>query len=233
MIKLLLAFFLLLGTVDCNITDIKLNLTNNLIIKGGIDEQLTTDFIYEFNKLPKKGKNNTYIYLDTPGGSVQEGMKIVTLIKNYNLSCIAEKAYSMGFIIFQSCKKRLILSHSSLMQHQMSLGIMNEKGNIDAYMKYINEIEDELTAMQASRLLLSRNQFRNKTVNEWWMYGENILKYRAADEIVKLECDPLLTKSTFTRDVGPFTYTYSKCPIVNGPVKKDKNKNQEQFIFFM
>jgi ATP-dependent protease ClpP protease subunit len=213
--------------------NILLNKTNNLILKGAIDQEVTTEFIYEFNKINDKIKNKTYIYLDTPGGSVQEGMKIVTLIKNYNLSCIAERAYSMGFIIFQTCKKRYILQHSSLMQHQMSLGIMNEKGKIDSYMKYINEIEDELTAIQASKLLLSRNQFRNKTVNEWWMYGENILKYRAADEIIKIECDSALTKSTFTKEYAPYIYTYSKCPLVNGPVKKEKKKGYEQMIYFM
>ena len=113
---------------------ITLNNTNNILIKGPIDQELTTEFIYEFSKISNKMKNNTYIYLDTPGGSVEEGMKIVTLVKDYNLSCIAERAYSMGFIIFQACRERLILKHSSLMQHQISLGIMNEKGKIDSYM---------------------------------------------------------------------------------------------------
>ena len=160
-------------------------------------------------------------------------MKIVTLIKNYNLSCIAEKAYSMGFIIFQTCKKRYILQHSSLMQHQMSLGIMNEKGKIESYMNFINEIDNELIAMQASRLGMSRNKFRNKTVNEWWMHGENILNYKCADEIIKIDCDSSLTKSLYTKEYGPFTYTFSKCPLVNGPIKKEKKKNSEQLIYFM
>jgi len=212
---------------------ITLNNTNNLLLKGPIDQELTTDFIYEFNKISNKNKNKTFIYLDTPGGSVEEGMKIVTLVKDYNLSCIAERAYSMGFIIFQACRERLILKHSSLMQHQMSLGIINEKGKIDSYMNYINEIENELVAMQATRLGMSRNKFRNKTVNEWWMYGDNILNYKAADKLIKIECETSLTKATYTKESGPYIYTFSKCPLVNGPVKKEKSKNQEQFIYFM
>ena len=233
MIKLLLAFFLLLGTVECSLREIKLNSTNNILFRGPVDEDSTTELIYEFNKLSQKQKNKTILYLDTPGGSVNEGMKIVTLVKDYNLSCIAERAYSMGFIIFQACRERLILKHSSLMQHQMSLGIMNEKGKIDSYMNYIKEIENELISMQASRLGMSRNKFRNKTVNEWWMYGDNILNYKAADKLIKIECETSLTKATYTKESGPYIYTFSKCPLVNGPVKKEKSKNQEQFIYFM
>lgn len=212
---------------------ITLNNTNNILIKGPIDQELTTEFIYEFSKISNKMKNNTYIYLDTPGGSVEEGMKIVTLVKDYNLSCIAERAYSMGFIIFQACRERLILKHSSLMQHQISLGIMNEKGKIDSYMNYINEIENELVAMQATRMGMSRNKFRNKTVNEWWMYGDNILNYKGADTLIKVECDTVLTKATYTKEIGPFIYTFSKCPLVNGAIKKEKKKQEEQLIYFM
>ena len=233
MIKLLLTFFLLLGSVDCSLREIKLNSTNNILFRGPVDQDSTTELIYEFNKLSQKQKNKTILYLDTPGGSVEEGMKIVTLVKDYNLTCIAERAYSMGFIIFQACRERLILNHRSLMQHQISLGIMNEKGKIDSYMNYINEIDNELIAMQATRLGMSRNKFRNKTVNEWWMYGDNILNYKAADKLIKIECETSLTKATYTKESGPYIYTYSKCPLVNGPVKKEKSNNQEQFIYFM
>ena len=109
---------------------LRFNTTNNVLLKGEINEETSSKFIYEFNLLPEK--NNSLIYLNTPGGSVTDGMKIVSEIEKYNITCIAESAYSMGFIIFQACKNRYILPHGKLMQHQMALGISDQKSRIES-----------------------------------------------------------------------------------------------------
>ena len=58
---------------------IKLNTTNNIILRGEINKESASKFIYDLNMLPNK--NNTYLYLHTPGGSVVDGMKIVSEVK--------------------------------------------------------------------------------------------------------------------------------------------------------
>ena len=87
------------------------------------------------NKLNKNSKNifllhqvhsNKIVYIDSPGGSVLAGVKIIDQIEKYQMSCIASKAISMGFVIFQSCHNRLVTSSSQLMQHQISFGIKDE-----------------------------------------------------------------------------------------------------------
>ena len=120
----LYAFFLFYYLVNA-IDTIQLNTTNNLVLKGEVNSKMATDFIYELNK--RTNKSDIYVFLNTNGGSVEEGMKIISEINKYGSSCIVEKAYSMGFAILQNCKERYILPHGSIMQHQISLGIMNEK----------------------------------------------------------------------------------------------------------
>ena len=44
------------------------------------------------------------MYLNTPGGSVFDGLKIIEEIRKYNMSCIVENAYPAWVIIFQSFK---------------------------------------------------------------------------------------------------------------------------------
>ena len=104
---------------------INLTSSNIIIIKGEINDNLASKFVHELNK--KENKQDIYIYLDTNGGSVDAGNKIVEEIIRYKLNCIASKAISMGFVIFQSCNKRYITDYTTLMQHQISYGILNEK----------------------------------------------------------------------------------------------------------
>jgi len=224
-------FFLfhLVNTLDT----IQFNTTNNIVLKGEVNSKMATDFIYNLNK--KNNKSDIYVYLNTPGGSVQEGMKIISEINKYGSVCIAEQAYSMGFAILQSCKERLILPHGSIMQHQISLGVSDEKGKIDNYMKYIDQIENHMTEIQSERVGLTSDAFKLKTMNEWWLYGENTVFQKCADRVVNVECSKELTKQTYTEKKGSYTYTYSKCPLVTNEISKKKNDDEPDSIpfFFM
>ena len=228
-----LYFFLTcnLHYVDGKTLNIRFNTTNNLMIKGPINNELSSKFIYELNLL--ENKKNVYVYIDSPGGSIDDGMQIVAQIKKYKLSCIAEKAYSMGFIIFQACKNRYIMSHSRLMQHQLSYGIRDEKRKIDNYVRFVDSMEKQIVKEQAERIGIDEDEFIDKTLNEWWLYGNDILIENCADNLVNVECSVTLTKQNYTNKVGNYEYTYSKCPLIDNHIFKNKTKSMdyEPFIF--
>ena len=99
-----------------NITEqhtIKLNTKNILTLTGQINDKLASQFIYELNQ--KESKNNLYVYIDTNGGSVDAGNRIVDEIQKYNLDCIASSAISMGFVILQACNNTLHYVHYGLL----------------------------------------------------------------------------------------------------------------------
>ena len=147
MLKTLFLFSIcIIPTMTANASDnsirspvrITLTTTNSLLIKGPVTEETTTEFIYALNKM--KNKHNIYIYLDTPGGSVEHGNKIVSEIQKYKLNCIAERAYSMGFVILQACKNRYITPYGRIMQHQISYGVSGEKGKVESYVSFVNQL---------------------------------------------------------------------------------------------
>ena len=86
------------NNIYCAPDSITLTTINSLTIKGPVTEESTTEFIYSLNKM--KNKENIYIYLDTPGGSVEHGNKIVSEIQKYKLNCIAERATSLQESIY-------------------------------------------------------------------------------------------------------------------------------------
>jgi len=211
--------------------NIYLNNSNLIMLKGEINKKNTNQFLYDLNL--NHNKKNIFIYIDSPGGSVEEGNKIIREVQYYNLKCIAEKAYSMAFAIFQSCKYRYIIPFSKLMQHQISLGIQNEKGKIENYMQFINQIENELVLIQSSKLNMNPDEFKLKTLNEWWIFGKEILKENCADKMIMVFCSPYLTKQNITVQTSYYEYVYSKCPLINEPIEKIKIKEQNIFDIFL
>ena len=199
---------------------INLNTSNLLLLKGEINKESTNAFLHNLHLL--ENKKDAFVFLDTNGGSIEDGNKIMNEILKYNMSCIVEKAYSMAFVILQVCKIRYILPFGKIMQHQISLRIQNEKGKVENYVNFINQIEDKLVALQSHRIGLSSLEFKNKIYNEWWLFGEHALIHNCADEIVNVECSSKLVKETFKISDKKYDYIYSKCPLIPEYIEKNE-----------
>ena len=229
-----LPFFLFLLTIPAYVYSMKnivLDVNNTILIRGVIDENTATQLVYDINS--RKNKKDLYVFLDTNGGSVDAGNKIVNEIQKYNISCIAQKAISMGFVILQSCNKRYITPGATLMQHQISYGVSNEKAKVESYVKYIKQIGKELTRMQAKKIGIKPRKFKELTYNDWWLFGENAILKNCADEFANVKCDPQLTNKTYTLEYGPYVFIFSKCPLVTSFIKKKINKQSGSPIIFI
>ena len=185
-------------------------------------------------KLSQCRLSKTVEYLDTNGGSVSAGARIVDEVQKYNLNCIAHKAYSMGFVILQACNKRFVTPYSSVMQHQISYGVANEKAKVESYVNFVDQIGEKLDKMQAKKIGLEYETFKKKTYNDWWLSGDNIIYENVADEIVNVKCSKSLTNRNYTIDNGYQEQIYSRCPLVNEPIEV-KNNGQElpPFVFWL
>jgi ATP-dependent Clp protease protease subunit len=183
------------------------------------------------SELLDKTAEERYIYLNTNGGSVDAGMHLINVIKdlennNIKVNCIADTAISMGFVIFQSCSKRYVLSYSTLMQHQMSLGGLKGKLlEINSYMFHINKIEDTVNKMQANRINISQQEFESRINNDWWLTSDESIEFGVADELVSIKC--MFPKEKEIVEIntifGDIFLTYLKCPQISAPVKIETN----------
>ena len=211
---------------------IMLNSTNVLTIRGTIDDAVANSFVYELNRDIDRGSK--YVYLDTNGGSVSAGSRIVDEIQKYNLDCIAHRAYSMGFVILQACNKRYVTPYASVMQHQISYGVANEKAKVESYVNFVDQVGEQLDKMQAKKIGLEYETFKKKTYNDWWLSGSNIIYENVADEIVNVKCSKRLTNTNYTISNGYQDFVYSSCPLVNEPIEVVNNgQNPSPFVFWL
>ena len=191
LIKTFLTF--LLSSMDCNLVELKKN--NTIYIDDIIDKNILTNIksnLLNYN-------HDIYIYIDSPGGDIFSGMKIIDYIeylselKNKNIYCVAHNAYSMAFGIFQHCPNRFITKHSVLMQHKLYVNIEGNLKNVDNYIKMAEKINRELdkkTLLNINKKrILSNNTYKHFISDDWWLYGEEILDWGLADKIIKLNVD--------------------------------------------
>ena len=169
---------------------------NNFV---SLDDTINDENIEKWSKqMNKLTSNPIYIYIDSTGGSVDAGLQFINnmnwhIKQGKTVNCIVKSAYSMAFVILQNCSNRYVMSSSTLMQHQISLG--NLKGplnNLMNYLEMINSISNELDITVSKRLGLSLEDYRNKIKNDWWLTGNTAVSNKVADEMVIVGCDPEL-----------------------------------------
>lgn len=202
---------------------IQLTNDNFVSLRGPVTSTSIAELI---TLLIEKTSDIRYIYLNTNGGSVSAGLKLINVINDLEnsgieVNCIADTAISMGFVIFQSCTNRYVLSHSTLMQHQMSLNVGGKLLEINSYMSHINNIEDELNSMQAERINISQIEFEEKISNDWWLTTTESIKLNVADKVVRIKCNFKNEKEYVVLNsiFGDIELIYMKCPQVATPIK--------------
>ncbi len=200
------------------INNITLNTTNNVVLRGEINQDVIDNVLYQLMT-----NNPEYLYINSNGGSVMAGNRLVQYLKYKEIKCIAEKAYSMAFVILQACKYRYATQQSTAMQHQQSLRIGGELLPIMHYLDMVNAMENDLNKLQAERIGMKEQKFRELTTNEWWVYGTDIIDNGIADDIAYVNCTSELVKSnTTTIDYWFFQEiktVFSKCPLITQPIE--------------
>lgn len=201
-------------------------------LRGEIDEELVSKVSLKL--LSKQGKK-IYLYIDSPGGSIVDGMRLINVIKALSSSgtqvvCIAEFAASMAFSIFQSCPVRYALQNSIIMQHQASYGVSGTVTENRSKIKLIEALAHKLNIIDSERLGLPMEEFVNKIYKTWWLFDDDIVQNKAADELILVKCDENLIKHRVTETVrsrvGVASLTWSGCPTVSLPLSADVRQNQ-------
>jgi ATP-dependent protease ClpP protease subunit len=215
----------LISIVICNANNILLEENNFIHLKGEINSHSSSKFILDLNK---NENNDIIIYIDSNGGYVNYGQEIIAAIENTinfgkNIFCIADRAYSMGFVIFQSCPYRYVTKKSVLMQHPIHIPVLS--GSLQMVINQLELIKkenSELITFQSNRLEMDEEEFVKRVSHEWWISGDDNLQFKTADEMVSVNCSKELyetEKKTIITNGFLQTKEVVKCPLI----KNDDN----------
>lgn len=201
--------------------------TNHLTVLGTIDAASASAFVHGSQR---QHATVEYVYIDSPGGSVAAGARMVAEMQQRNYTCVVDTAYSMAFGLVQACTRRLVRPSGSMMQHQITVsGVHGELGKVLARLHNIDRIRQRLDRMQAARLNLTEAVFVARTANEWWFDADDAVEHRCVDRLAPpIACSASLLKQTIRRtetaSLGLFAtatiFEYSACPLVSEPLRE-------------
>jgi ATP-dependent protease ClpP protease subunit len=179
--------------------------------------------------------NNVTLFLDTPGGSVFDGMQLVDVIKatNKKITCVASTAASMGFVVLQACDERIIMHSGVIMQHLMAGGTRGNLPNMVKFVDLLVSISERTEREQAARIGISVEQFKKNVANDWWLLGEDAVKAGAADRVAPVTCTPDAIAKKVDEKIqtlfGTISVTWSGCPLLGFPLDVKGELTKEQY----
>lgn len=204
---------------------------NTIVMRGEVDSSSVSKVI---SSLMTAEGDTVNLFLSSPGGSVLDGAQLVQAIRSVNkkVVCVTDFSASMSFVIFQACDERIVLESSILMQHVPSFGLRHQpQPNALAFVEFIKQMTNTIDKAQAARMELTLERFRQLTRDDYWLFGREAVKAKAADRVAQAICTPDLTKKEEKEKISIFgglvvlNVTWSKCPLVTEPRSVEISRN--------
>jgi len=130
---------------------------------------------------------NISLEINSPGGSVPDGMSIVNTIEHIKskvITIISGQACSMAALISIAGDKRLIYANSYWMQHSTSDIVGDYVNYIKDRTKFLCEFEHRTEKMLKLKTKLSNTDIIKIRTGELWLSAEQALDKGVVDEII-------------------------------------------------
>lgn len=218
---------------------IVLSASNTLTLNEQVDGESVSKIIAEAKTLDGKlsgvsetvaGKKPLYLFLNTPGGSIQAGLEMIEALKGLDrkVNTITLFAASMGFQIAQNLDDRLIIKSGVLMSHRARGGFEGEFGGqapsqIDSryalWIERLNELDMVTVTRTAGKQTLE--SYQKQYASEMWLTGQQSVAQGYADRVVNVKCDASLVGTTKHKAeifIFKVSYELDKCPLNTSPL---------------
>ena len=166
------------------------NLEGRIVhLVGEVNDEMAALITAQILQLDAESKEDIYLYINSPGGSVSAGLAILDTM-NYVESDIATicigRAASMGAVILSAGTKgkRWILPHSEVMIHQPSGGMEGQASEILIAADHIRNTKQVLNEILSQNCDKPLEQVEQDTDRDFWMKADAAVGYGIVDKIV-------------------------------------------------
>lgn len=219
--------------------------SNTIVLNSEVNGDSVSRVISDAKKLDNayslkakfNGKRPLYLFLNTPGGSIQAGLELIEALSglDHKVNTITLFAASMGFQIAQNLGDRLILKNGVLMSHHAAGQFEGSFGGVspsqvDArYQLWLDRVRelDEQTVKRTNGKQTYESYVKAYD-HEMWLTGSKSVEGGYADEIATVKCDSSLNGTTQHEAsfLGiPITYELDNCPINTSPLNVKVNSS--------
>ncbi|MCR4739487.1 MAG: ATP-dependent Clp protease proteolytic subunit [Lachnospiraceae bacterium] len=169
---------------------ISYDLTKHRVIylSGEVDGEAATSVISQLRYLESKSDRDIYMFINSPGGSVSDGMAIYDVMNGISCDVVtiaAGLAASMGsFLLAAGAEgKRYATESTEIMIHQPLGGVQGQATDITVVAEHIQKIKAKLTAIMAERCGRSVEEVTNDMERDHWMSAGQAMEYGLVDHV--------------------------------------------------
>ena len=158
-----------------------------IFIGSDIDSNLANIVNAQLLFLDSQNNNEITIYINSPGGSVYDGLAIydtIHMIKSPVKTVCIGLAASMASILLTAGAKRYALPHSRIMIHQPLGGVKGQASDIVITANEITKIKDELNQILAAKTGQSLDKIYKDTDRDFYMTAKEAKDYGIIDDII-------------------------------------------------
>lgn len=169
----------------------KLLKTRQIVVSGEVNEELVEKIVKQLLILDADSDKPIYMYIDSPGGSIDDGFGLYDMIRFINapvytigMGLIA----SMGVTLFLSVPKerRFTLPNSHFLIHQPLIGGTSRgvATDIEITAAEISKARETLTHLIAEATGKDFETVKTDTERDHWLTAKEALDYGLAGKIV-------------------------------------------------
>ena len=144
------------------------------------------DFAKDLNEI----EGNVRVRLNSPGGSVFDGMAIYNAIKQRKTKTITQVdgiAASAASVIFLAGDERFVSEGGFLMIHEPYIYMGGTATELRKEADVLDKISDQIVNIYSKRSEKSVSEIKEALKDETWLTGEEAIKWGFADSMVESE----------------------------------------------
>lgn len=156
----------------------------------------TCKAILQYNKedagLDRESRKPIMIYLDTPGGEVTAGMKLIDIIQASKTPVYIVNlgtCYSMGFLIYVVGHKRFASRNATFLMHDGSIEIGGSSSKTRDYIAFNDLVEERTKSLVLAMTSISSELYDEKFRKEWYMFAQEAKELGIVDSIIGEDCE--------------------------------------------
>ncbi|MGR3295413.1 MAG: ClpP family protease [Candidatus Bathyanammoxibius sp.] len=165
--------------------------TRTIIVSDEIDKKMAQRVISQLLMLEQEDpKKSIKLFINSPGGDADAGFAIFDMVRfikpEVKTICTGLTASAAVIILLGAEKKnRYSLTNARILIHQPSTGIMGTAADIEIEASEILKFRDKINLLIAKETGQSIKKIEDDTRRNFWMSGEEALKYGLISKIVK------------------------------------------------
>ncbi|MCR5735511.1 MAG: ATP-dependent Clp protease proteolytic subunit [Lachnospiraceae bacterium] len=159
-----------------------------IYLNGEVNGESAISVITQLRYLAGKSDQDIYMFINSPGGSVSDGLAIYDVMNDIPCDVVTIAtglAASMGSFLLSSGEKgkRYITASTEVMIHQPLGGVQGQATDISVVADHIQKTKIKLTSIIAENCGKPVDEVANDMERDHWMSGQQAKEYGLVDHV--------------------------------------------------